>query len=124
MGKSHFKTIKESKSASVYGIIDPNQSISISENVKIFNSIEELDFQNLAFDCAIIASSTESHFKISSKLLASKIPILVEKPLTANINELNNLLQLQKQSNSILRVGFIELYNPAVSFLKNIKNME
>jgi len=122
MGKSHFKTIKESESASVYGIIDPNNSISISENMKIFKSIEEIDFQNLAFDCAIIASSTKSHFKISSKLLDSKIPTLVEKPLTDDINELNNLLQLQKQSNSILRVGFIELYNPAVSFLKNIKN--
>jgi predicted dehydrogenase len=124
MGKSHFKTIKESELASVYGIIDPSKSISMSENVKIFKSIEQIDFQNLAFDCAIIASSTKSHFKISSKLLDYKIPTLVEKPLTDDINELNNLLRLQKQSNSILRVGFIELYNPTVSFLQNINNNE
>ena len=124
MGQSHFNTIKESKLASLYGIVDPNNEDSISNGIKIFKSIENVDLKNLSFDCAIIASSTGTHFELTSKLLSYNIPVLVEKPLTDNIDELYNLLTIQKESNTILRVGFIELYNPTISYLENIKKNE
>ena len=124
MGQSHFKTIKESKISSIYGIVDPNIKDSISKDTKIFKSLEDVDFKNLAFDCAIIASSTKSHFELTNNLMSFNIPVLVEKPLTDDIDELYNLLLLQRKSNSILRVGFIELYNPVVYYLENIKKNE
>ena len=122
MGILHYKAIKKSEHSKVYGIIDPNINLKISnnENLKYFKDINEISLENTEIDCVIIASSTNSHYEIAKILLKNNIPILVEKPLCTNIQEMNELLQIRSIHNSIIRVGFIELYNPVIKFVENL----
>ena len=122
MGILHYEAIKKSEHSKVYGIIDPNINLKISnnENLKYFKDINELSLENTEIDCVIIASSTNSHYEIAKILLKNNIPILVEKPLCTNIQEMNELLQIRSIRNSIIRVGFIELYNPVIKFVENL----
>jgi len=122
MGILHYESINNSKHSKVYGIIDPNINQRISNNapLKYFKDINDINLENSEIDCGIIASSTNSHYEIAKILLKNNIPMLVEKPLCTNIEELNELLQLRNIHNSIMRVGFIELYNPVIKFLENL----
>ncbi|MAR84655.1 MAG: hypothetical protein CL869_00460 [Cytophagia bacterium] len=122
MGVLHYEAINKSEHSKVYGIIDPNININIlnNENLKCFKDINEMNLENTEIDCVIIASSTNSHYEIAKILLKNNIPILVEKPLCTNIEEVDELLQIRSIQNSIIRVGFIELYNPVIKFLENL----
>jgi predicted dehydrogenase len=62
-------------------------------------------------------------------LLLNKIPVLVEKPVTVKITELDELIKISKESSTIMRVGFIELYNPVIVhieklIIENINNIK
>jgi UDP-N-acetylglucosamine 3-dehydrogenase len=54
-----------------------------------------------------------------------KIPVFVEKPLASSSIEAEKLVKLVKENNTILMVGYIERFNSAVAYLKQlIKNGE
>ncbi len=70
-----------------------------------------------------IATPTSSHFKITKFFLENKIPVLVEKPLTQDLKEAEQLIKLAKKNKTILFVGHVERYNSAYLAVKrSIKN--
>ena len=74
-------------------------------------------------DLVSIATPTSTHFKIASFFLANKIPALVEKPLTNNLNTAAKLVSLSKKNKTLLFVGHVERYNSAyLAVKKTIKN--
>ncbi len=116
MGNAHLKTIEESTKSHLYGIVDPlfaNNNNS-EPKVRCYSDLSEVDLNDSNIDGAIVASSTSSHYEIVKTLLLNKIPVLVEKPVTVNFKELHELLKISKESSTIMRVGFIELYNPVI----------
>lgn len=130
MGNAHLKTIEESTKSHLYGIVDPlfaNNNNS-EPRVRCYSDLSEVDLNDSNIDGAIVASSTSSHYEIVKTLLLNKIPVLVEKPVTVKIKELHELLKISKESSTIMRVGFIELYNPVIDHLgklidENINNI-
>ena len=131
MGNAHLKTIKESTKSHLYGIVDPlfaNNNNS-EPRVRCYSDLGEVDLNDSNIDGAIVASSTSSHYEIVKTLLLNKIPVLVEKPVTVNFKELHELLKISKESSTIMRVGFIELYNPVLIhieklIIENINNIK
>jgi len=116
MGNAHLKTIEESAKSHLYGIVDPlfaNNNDS-EPRVRCYSDLSEVDLNDSNIDGAIVASSTSSHYEIVKTLLLNKIPVLVEKPVTVKIKQLHELLKISKESSTIMRVGFIELYNPVI----------
>ena len=131
MGNAHLKTIEESAKSHLYGIVDPlfaNNNDS-EPRVRCYSDLSEVDLNDSNIDGAIVASSTSSHYDIVKTLLLNKIPVLVEKPVTVKIKELHELLKISKESSTIMRVGFIELYNPVIVhieklIIENINNIK
>jgi predicted dehydrogenase len=131
MGNAHLKTIEESAKSHLYGIVDPlfaNNNDS-EPRVRCYSDLSEVDLNDSNIDGAIVASSTSSHYEIVKTLLLNKIPVLVEKPVTVKIKELHELLKISKESSTIMRVGFIELYNPVIDhieklIIENINNIK
>ena len=131
MGNAHLKTIEESTKSHLYGIVDPlfaNKNNS-EPKVRCYSDLSEVDLNDSNIDGAIVASSTSSHYEIVKTLLLNKIPVLVEKPVTVKIKELHELLKISKESSTIMRVGFIELYNPVLIhieklIIENINNIK
>jgi predicted dehydrogenase len=65
-------------------------------------------------DAVCVATPTASHFDIVGRMLDNGIHVLVEKPMTATVEEGEQLVELARQRAAILQVGHLERFNPAV----------
>ncbi|MGH7788903.1 MAG: Gfo/Idh/MocA family protein, partial [Candidatus Binatia bacterium] len=70
-----------------------------------------------AVDCASIAVSTPAHYDVAARLLAQGVDVLVEKPITATLDEGRRLVDLAATHGRILQVGHLERFNPAIRSL-------
>jgi predicted dehydrogenase len=73
-----------------------------------------------AIDCASIAVSTPAHHAVAAALLAHGVDVLVEKPITATLDEGRHLVELAATYGRILQVGHLERFNPAIRSLAGI----
>jgi|SRR5579885_3488404 len=74
------------------------------------------DYRGLlgSVDLVSIATPTITHLEIAACLLGGGIDVLVEKPMTATLEEARQLAALASGSDRILQVGHLERFNPAV----------
>ncbi len=72
-------------------------------------------------DLVSVVTPTDTHFAIASDFLQQGTNVLVEKPVTANLQEAKELIDIAKQHDKILQVGHIEQFNPAVRILHDIE---
>jgi len=71
-------------------------------------------------DGIIIATPVSTHFQLARKALLHGKHVLVEKPLTTNVAEAEELVALAQQLERILMVGHTFEYNPAVNELRKL----
>lgn len=69
-------------------------------------------------DAVVIATSGGSHYELTKKALLANKDVFVEKPLTLNVKDGEELLRLSEEKNRILMVGHLLLYHPAVQKLR------
>lgn len=65
-------------------------------------------------DAAVIAVPTFAHLKVAGEFLQRGIPVLVEKPLASNLEQARQLTELAAKKNTLLQVGHVERFNPAM----------
>jgi predicted dehydrogenase len=87
----------------------------------VVHSLEE------AIDCgieaAIIATPAVFHFAQAIFLIAHGIHVLIEKPISHSLNNMDDLLKMQKESNSVALVGYCLRYNSgALKFKEMLRN--
>lgn len=87
-------------------------------DVNYYSSLEKL-LEHETFDTAFVCTPTKTHFHIVQELLSKRKNVFVEKPLTTNSHDGYGLTKLAKENNVILTCGYIERFNPVVSFVKN-----
>ena len=68
----------------------------------------------------IIATPVKTHFQLAKKALLHAKHVFVEKPLTANLAEAEELVTLAERQRRILMVGHTFEYSPAVNELRKI----
>src|SRR3989442_2357396 len=71
-------------------------------------------------DGVIIATPVQTHYRLAREALLQGRHVLVEKPLTTNVMEAQDLVELAKQEQRILMVGHTFEYNPAVNELRRL----
>jgi len=64
-----------------------------------------------------IAAPTQLHFSLSRFALQNGLHVLVEKPITARIEDAEEIDLLAQQRGLVLQVGHLERFNPTVSAL-------
>jgi len=65
-------------------------------------------------EAVVVATDTSSHYAVASLALNSGKPVLVEKPLTGKIGDAESLVSRARETGSILHVGYVERFNPAI----------
>jgi predicted dehydrogenase len=65
-------------------------------------------------DCVVIATPAITHFAVTTQCLEAGIPVLVEKPLTTNSVEAQQLIDLAGRQSLTLMVGHTFVYNAGV----------
>ena len=71
-------------------------------------------------DAIVIATPVSTHFQLAREALLHGKHVLVEKPLTANVTEAEELVALAQKQQRILMVGHTFEYNPAVNELRKL----
>src|SRR2546428_5983606 len=71
-------------------------------------------------DAIVIATPVSTHFQLAREALLHGKHVLVEKPLTANVSQAEELVTLAQAQGRILMVGHTFEYNPAVNELRKL----
>lgn len=95
-------------------ILDAQNTFS---NYESFTKIENLENVVEDIDCAIICTPTKTHYEISKFLLNKNINLLVEKPLTANLSEAEELFNIANQNDLVLMTDHTFLYNTSIKYI-------
>ncbi len=70
--------------------------------------------------CVSVVVPTLLHHRVTRDFLAAGIDVLVEKPMTATLDEGRELVSLAKEKGLVLQAGHLERFNPAIRRLGGI----
>src|SRR5438876_229552 len=79
-----------------------------------FGSIEQLTTTHSEVQAASVVVPTFQHFQIARALMESGVDVLIEKPVTAALDEADELIRLAQRLGRIAQVGHLERFNPAI----------
>ena len=123
LGKLHTKMLNQIPTSNVAGIYDSDpEQAKITSNefrVKSFSNIDELLDSVQAVS---IAATTSAHYGLAKKCFERNIHVFVEKPITATIEQGEELVKIAEEKKLKLQVGHIERFNPALISLEKYIN--
>lgn len=80
------------------------------------------DFLTKDLDAVYIAVPNSLHKDLTIFFLDNKIPVLCEKPMASNIDEVKEMIEASKKNNTLLAEGIIPIYTKAFKVIKNNLN--
>jgi predicted dehydrogenase len=121
-GRNHLRVYRELEAAgqgvALVAAIEPDAAAAADAEARfgipVFASVEELLSADLHLDAVSVAVPTVHHHAVASALLEAGLDLLVEKPLSANLDEADDLIARSEKNKRILQVGHLERFNPAV----------
>ena len=115
MGEKHVEKYSGNSGVELIGVSDLNieraREIGEKYNVKVFEN--HMDLLPLV-DAASLAVTTEKHFDVAIDILNAGVHMLIEKPITYDLESADALLNKAVEKNLIFHVGLVERFNPAV----------
>ncbi len=124
MGQNHLRNLNMLKNVEVGFIYDVNKELlekTANEfSLKALQSEDKLDGEVSKSDGVIIVTPTFTHYDYIQKVANHTKHIFVEKPLTDTLETTQTIVEIARQKNLNIQVGFIERYNPAINTLKKL----
>ncbi len=121
MGQYHTNVLASMLTHKLAGVYDINKArakeIAEKYETQSFNQVEALLNK---VDAAVISVPTEHHYKYAKLAIENGCHVLVEKPITQNLEQARSLIQLAENKKKLLQVGHIERFNGAVVELNKI----
>lgn len=128
-GQNHARVYKELASEGIIGRLkicdaDENRLKQLKATLNAEWIEWTPNFQDIAqdknIDAVSIATPSKTHYPIAKELIEAGKDVLVEKPMTMDIIEARNLVELADKHKRILMVGHLMRYHPAVQKLKQM----
>ncbi len=121
LGRFHAEKYAALPEAELIGVVDTDQAraAQIAGQLKTlaFNDPEQLIGR---VNAVSIVVPTALHYRIAKPFLEQGIHVLLEKPVTVNIEQADELIDLSARNGVILQVGHIERFNPAVAAIRSM----
>ncbi len=121
LGQHHARIYATLPEAELVGVCDTHseaaQRVATERNTRAFDNCEALAAE---CDALSIATPTKHHFEIARGLLERGKHLLVEKPITDNAAQAEELVRLAQARGLVLQAGHIERFNPALKYLESI----
>jgi predicted dehydrogenase len=124
LGQHHARIYAEMAAAGTVqfaGVCDVNaaaaQTFADKYNTRAFASIEEAAE---ASDALNIVTPTTTHFDIAKALIQRGKHLLIEKPMTDNMEQAAELVRLAHERHCLVQVGHIERFNPVFHYLESV----
>ena len=91
---------------------------SAQPEIQATTEVEDVWSSNV--DAVVIATPIHTHYTLAKEALLHGKHVLVEKPLTTDVAQAEELVELATKHHRILAVGHTFLYNPAVQELRKM----
>ena len=119
LGALHTKIYAQIPTAHLIGVFDVDQKraekIAAEFGIKAFAKFDDL----LAdVEAVSIATVTQSHYDVAMQVIKRGVHLLIEKPITATIEQARALTERAEINGLKLQVGHIERFNPAILALE------
>ena len=120
MGSQHARVYNSFQDAELVGVADANKTAA-SETAKKYNT-DAFDKKELLerVEALSIVVPTQYHYEITREAIEANVDVLVEKPFVANPDNGKELIKLAEQEGTLIQVGHIERFNPAVMVLEDV----
>jgi predicted dehydrogenase len=123
IGKKHIQLIHDNPNCELAAIVAPdnnlNHEIATTNGVKLFTSLE-LCIASQLIDGVIISSPNEFHCQQGQICIQAGIPVVIEKPITSNIDDGIKLCSIVRDKNAKVLIGHHRAYSPLMINAKKI----
>lgn len=115
LGRIHAKLLGTVDGAELAGVVDPVPSAREQVAAEL-QTTAHADHTSLLgqIDAAIIATPSRYHHAVAVDLLQHGVHVFVEKPMTLNVGDADELIAVAAARNLVLQVGHVERFNPAL----------
>ncbi|MBA4390433.1 MAG: UDP-N-acetyl-D-glucosamine dehydrogenase [Syntrophus sp. (in: bacteria)] len=114
MGRIHLNKLNTFDDVVISAIVDTD-STAAAELSKLTGAEVYGDYHDAIASCngAVIATPTETHGSVGKAFLDAGKHVFMEKPITANPAEAEELVDIAKKNKLIFQIGHLERFNPA-----------
>ncbi|NIP47274.1 MAG: Gfo/Idh/MocA family oxidoreductase [Gammaproteobacteria bacterium] len=119
LGKFHAQKLAEIPGSELVAVVDVDEGAR--ESLASDLGVDAVgDYRKLigAVDAVSVVVPTPAHFEIAEAFLDSGTHVLVEKPITETVEQATRLIDTASRRGTVLQVGHLERFNPAVRALK------
>lgn len=120
LGSIHARLASRADEIELVAVVDPDPT-QCGKVAAETNARPVPDYRSLIgeIDAAVIATPTSTHTAVASELLRAGIHCLVEKPIAPTSVEADQLVKTARRSQTVLQVGHVERFNPALSAVRS-----
>jgi predicted dehydrogenase len=119
LGKFHAQKFAEIPGSELVAVVDVDEQVR--ESIASDLGVDAVgDYRKLigAVDAVSVVVPTPAHFEVAEAFLENGVHVLVEKPITETVEQATRLIDAASRSGTVLQVGHLERFNPAVRALK------
>ena len=117
MGRNHLRVISNHPDTRLVAVADPEPAAlaAASAQTGAAGYADPLEMIGTAqLDGVVIAAPTTAHPALAIAAIERGLPVLIEKPLAAGVDEGLSILLAARRRGVRVQVGHVERYNPAV----------
>ncbi|WP_247009700.1 Gfo/Idh/MocA family protein [Halorientalis litorea] len=113
----HLPNLNRNPRVDLVAVCDMNQSRADSaareHEIRAYYDVEEL-LENEHLDWVHICTPVQTHVEIATTVINAGIPVLIQKPITLTVDELDQLAALSEENDVLLTPVHNQVFNPTV----------
>jgi predicted dehydrogenase len=121
LGQNHARILSTMPGVQLVGVADASAERAAAVAARCHTAALG-DYRRLlgGVDAVVVAVPTVFHREVAGAFVARGIATLVEKPMAATLAEAEELVGLARAAGTVLQVGHIERFNPALQALERL----
>ena len=119
LGRFHAEKYARMDGVELVAVVDVDESAA-ARTAETCGAASCTDYRMLfgRVDAVSVVVPTALHFPISRDCLEHGVDVLIEKPITASLEEADELIRIAESRGLLIQVGHLERFNPAVLALE------
>ena len=125
IGQRHCQHVAENKSCQLAAIVDPNPAaaeVAAKYGAPLYSSVADFLVSGNKVDGAIVCTPNHTHVPLAKQLIEAKIPVLCEKPISADSKSARSLIEAAQDHQVRLLIGHHRRFNRFVVAAKKTIN--
>lgn len=116
MGRRHADVAGAIEGVDVAAFVDADPNLAVAtetHGVPLFTTLDEM-LERVRPDGVIVATPTQTHSEIATALVARRVPVLLEKPITDDVDAGRRLVEAAEAAGVPVGIGHHRRFDPAV----------